>query len=134
MISHFLIIAYLYHRERYDMPSPTAMLLFWFVWSQTLTFMEEIGLSANASKLAHTRAHACTPHAPGTAKRSYSVPHHVTTYNMWYKNKWPTGGDGRVSQFTVRGFLNSNHSLIKVTEMLLQTHTCSFLGSLSTCH
>lgn len=29
--------------------------------------------------LAHIHAHAYTPHAAGTAKRSYSVPRHVTT-------------------------------------------------------
>lgn len=91
------------------------MLLFWCVRSQTLTFKEEIGLSANAC------THTCTCIYSTWPWYCQKVLLCATScYNLWYRNKWPTGGDGRVRQFTVRGFLNS---------IINQTHRNAFTDS-----
>lgn len=86
------------------------MWLFWCVRSQTLTFKEEIGLSANAC------THTCTCIYSTCCWYCQKVLLCATScYNLWYKNKWPTGGDGRV-----RGFLNS---------IINQTHRNAFTDS-----
>lgn len=98
-----------------------AMLLFWCVRSQTLTFKEEIGLSANASTDTCTCIYSTCPWY------CHKVLLCATScYDLWYQNKWATGGDGRARH--CQRFSEQHH---KLTEMLSQTHTCSFFGSLS---